>query len=80
MDLSRRRLKTLGLALIGLAAALGLVALEHMRSLAAFGHICGGASPHCLACPASLAALAAGAAVLAYAARATRRRRVRIER
>ena len=77
MAFPRRQLQPLGLGLIVLAAALALVAFEHMRSLAALGYVCGAAAPHCPACPASLAALAAGAGVLAWAAHAPRRRRVR---
>jgi hypothetical protein len=80
MQIARRHLQLLGTAFLGLAAALGLLAVAHMRSLAAYGYVCGGAVPHCPACPASLAALAAGTGLLAWAARAPRRRRVRIDR
>jgi hypothetical protein len=59
-----RRLHTLGLVLIAAAAAFGLVALEHMRTLAAYGYVCGGAAPHCAACYASVVALALGVGVL----------------
>jgi hypothetical protein len=59
-----RRLHTLGLALIAAAAAFGIVALEHMRTLAAYGYVCGGAAPHCAACYAGAVALALGVGVL----------------
>lgn len=64
-----RRLQILGFGLIGLAAGLGLVALRHMRALAEYGYVCGGAAPHCPACPASLAALALGVGLLVAAGR-----------
>ncbi len=75
MDHRRRRLQIAGFMLVGLAAALGLAALEHMRALAAYGYVCGAAAPHCPACPASLASLALGAGVLALAARMPRQAR-----
>ena len=80
MDRVRRRLQIVGFALIGLAAVFGLAALEHMRALAAYGYVCGGAVPHCPACPASLAALALGAGVLTFAARMPREARARARR
>jgi hypothetical protein len=79
MDTSRRALRALGLSLIAVAAVLGLAALEHLQTLAAYGRICGGSIPHCPACPASLAALLLGVSVLFVAACAPKRRRIRID-
>lgn len=70
---SVRRLYALALACFAAAAGFGLIALAHMRSLAAYGPICGGAVPHCPACPAALGSLAAGVALLALAQTAQRR-------
>ncbi len=80
MDRLRRRLQIAGIVLIGLAAALGVGALEHMRALAAYGYVCGGAAPHCPACPASLAALAWGVGLLTVAARMPREAPIRRKR
>jgi hypothetical protein len=62
-----RRLQMLGFVLLAAAAAFGVEALRHMRTLAAYGYVCGAAAPHCPACYASVAALALGAGALATA-------------
>jgi hypothetical protein len=62
---SRRLLQILGFAAIVAAAAWGVVAIQHMRTLTAYGYICGAAAPHCAACYASLASLALGIGFLA---------------
>jgi hypothetical protein len=72
MDLIRR-LQILGYGLVGGASVLGVLAVQNMRSLAAYGYLCGGALPHCPACPASLAALALGVSVLAGSRRGTKK-------
>jgi hypothetical protein len=79
MDMSRRTLRALGFSLIAAAVALGVAAVEHIRTLAAYGRICGGSIPHCPACPASLMAFLLGVSVLFVAARAPKRRRIRID-
>jgi hypothetical protein len=78
MDRARRRIRNLGFVLIGAAGVLGLAALQHMRAAAAMGYICGGAAPHCPACPAAVAALVLGTCLLA-AGLQPRRRRVRVD-
>lgn len=69
MSLSRQALRALGLGFLVLAGALGVLALEHMRALAAYGVICGASHPHCPACPAAISAALLGLAALALAAR-----------
>jgi hypothetical protein len=68
----RRPLLLSARGLLALSGVLGFAALDHMRSLASYGFICGGAVPHCWACPASLAALVGGLALLVLAHQADR--------
>lgn len=69
MSLPAPVLRALGAASLALAAGLGLVAARHMRELAAYGEICGGAQPHCAACPAAVAAALVGVVLLVAARR-----------
>jgi len=75
MPFSRPALRALGSGFLVLAAGLAVIAVRHMAELAAYGEICGGARPHCPACPAAVAAALLGVTLLL----AARRRRASIK-